>query len=70
MTFATLMTVTEAAELLQVSEGRVRQLVKAGRIADAGNVGSAHLVQRASVERLAAARALNPPRAGRPRKGD
>lgn len=63
------MSVTDAATLLQVTPARVLQLVKAGRIADAGTIGAAHLVQRASVERLAAARAINPPRAGRPRKG-
>lgn len=58
------MTVTEAAELLRVSESRVRQLVKADRIADAGTVGPAHLVHRASVEK----RAASIPRPGRPRK--
>ncbi len=68
MTNAPLMTVSDAAALLQVTESRVRQLVKAGRIADAGRVGPAHLVDRQSVEVLAAQRALDPPRAGRPRK--
>ena len=64
-----LVTVSEAAELLQVSPARVLQLIRAGRIADAGRVGPAHLVDRQSVEVLAAQRALDPPRAGRPRKG-
>jgi hypothetical protein len=62
------LTISQAADLLQVTPARVLQLVKAGRIADAGRVGPAHLVDRQSVESLAAARALDPPKAGRPRK--
>ena len=63
-------TTSQAAEMLQVSEERVRQLADAGRLRVLGVVGNGtRLLDRASVERLAAARALNPPRAGRPRGG-
>lgn len=61
------LTVAETAVLLQVSEGRVRQLLKDARLVDAGVVGRSHMIARASVHRLAAERAAKPPRAGRPR---
>gem|GEM_PF-3474230 len=61
-------TVTEAATLLNLSDTRVTQLLRDGRLIDAGTIGPLRLVDRASVDRMAAARAAHPPRPGRPRK--
>lgn len=62
-----LMTVREAAGLLQLTPERVRQLADDGRIRIAGYAGRMRLLDRASVEHLAAARAVDPPRRGRPK---
>jgi excisionase family DNA binding protein len=51
-----LLTVTQAAAILGVSGARVRQMVDEGKLAEVGRVGTAMLLRRADVERLAADR--------------
>jgi excisionase family DNA binding protein len=51
-----LLTVTQAAAILGVSGARVRQMVDEGKLREVGRAGTAILLHRAEVERLAAER--------------
>ena len=66
------MTTAEAARILGVTPGRVRQLVMAGRLHPALRLARALLLRRDEVEALAASRLpRGRPRAPRPaREGD
>lgn len=57
-------TVPEAAEIIGVTEGRVRQLLKSGDL-DGQKLGRDWVVPKGEADRFAA---LDPPTVGRPRK--